>query len=55
MKEYYRITYEIDGFLPYREDPTPIALLRREQKEQSLKENYLTAQNLLKAYGIEGE
>lgn len=45
-------TYEIDGFLPYREDPLPIAILRRDQKKQSLKENYHTAQNLLKAYGI---
>ena len=48
-------TYEIDGHLPYRKDPAPIAALRWEKKLQSLKTHYEMAKTLLKAYGIEGE
>ncbi len=48
-------TYEIDGFIPYRNDPKAIATLRREHKIRALKDQYHTAKALLAAYGIDAE
>jgi len=48
-------TYEIDGYLPYKECPEALRDLRWENKIQSLRDQYQTAKSLLAAYGIRGE
>ena len=47
-------TYEIDGYLPYKECPETLRDLRWEIKLQSLKDQYQTAKKILAAYGIKG-